>query len=117
MTAWPATNGSWCRLRIHYCVEPLDIPLFEAGIGISSMWPVFDRPLPARHLQHGTIGHDHAGSMRVRLTVLRAFTHPVAPWPHPVPAHALGLKGGDDQAADVIAGLPSWVHDLFHPAA
>jgi hypothetical protein len=60
----------------------------------SSMWPFFVTALPD-HLRHGTIGHDHAGGMRVELTVLRPFTRLVVPWPQRVPLEDLAMAGAE----------------------
>ncbi|MEV6927051.1 hypothetical protein AB0M46_21460 [Dactylosporangium sp. NPDC051485] len=107
----PTSTGTRSGLRILYCVEPLDTPLFEAGTGNCTLNPVFDKPVPP-HLWHGKIGVDQA-SVRVRLTVLRAFSRPVVPWPHPVAPRMLGLSSNNSRHAGVIAALPSWVRDLF----
>lgn len=103
------------RVDIHYNVEVIDQGLTILGGSYRYGRDENDRPT---HVRCGTL-HWHpsvpAGSLRVRLAVMRAFTRPVLPWRYDV----LVTVGDDGTPAqeriDAIDRLPGYVRDLFGP--
>jgi hypothetical protein len=60
-------------------------------------------------------GLRNGGSLRVGLTVLRAFARPIAPW-YERPLVCFGENPALMERRDeILARLPAWVHELLGP--